>query len=88
MAAFPAKVLRGMRGPGRQGNARVTVRNLQVVKIMLEQDLLLVRGSVPGSKGGCVLVRKAILAPKVRAAQEVDQAELDARARGRGKGRR
>jgi large subunit ribosomal protein L3 len=59
MAAFPAKVLKGMRGPGRMGNTRITVKNLNVVRIDQEKNLLLVEGSVPGAKGSTVLIRKS-----------------------------
>lgn len=60
MAAYPAKVLRGMRGPGQMGNVRVTVKNLKVIRIDAEKNLLLVRGAVPGSKGSTLLIRKSI----------------------------
>jgi large subunit ribosomal protein L3 len=58
-AAFPAKVLRGMRAPGRMGNARVTVKNLTVVRVDAERNLLLVHGAVPGAKGSTLLIRKS-----------------------------
>jgi large subunit ribosomal protein L3 len=57
MAAYPAKVLRGMRGPGQTGNARVTTKNLSVVRVDKEKNLLLVEGSVPGAKGSTLLIR-------------------------------
>lgn len=56
----PSKVLKGMKMPGRMGNDRVTVLNLQVMKCDAENNLLLVKGAVPGSKNGYVLVRPAI----------------------------
>jgi large subunit ribosomal protein L3 len=59
MAAFPAKVLKGMRGPGRMGHTRITVKNLNVVRIDQEKNLLLVEGSVPGAKGSTVLICKS-----------------------------
>jgi len=59
MAAYPAKVLRGMRGPGRTGGARVTTKNLPVVRIDTEKNLLLVRGAVPGANGGMLLIRRS-----------------------------
>ena len=58
-AAYPAKVLRGMRGPGRMGNARVTAKNLTVLRIDVEQHLMLVEGSVPGAPGGILMIRKS-----------------------------
>lgn len=58
-AAYPAKVLRGMRGPGRMGNARVTAKNLTVLRIDAEKNLMLVEGSVPGAPGGILLIRKS-----------------------------
>ena len=60
MAAYPAKVLRGSRGPGQDGNRRVTVKNLKVVRIDAERNLLLVRGAVPGSKGMTLMIRKSL----------------------------
>ncbi len=59
-AAYPAKVLRGMRGPGRMGNARVTAKNLTVLRIDAEKNLMLVEGSVPGAPGGILLIRKSV----------------------------
>jgi large subunit ribosomal protein L3 len=58
-SAFPSRVLKGMRSAGRMGEDRVTVRNLQVVEVLSEENTLLVRGAVPGPKGGYVFVRKA-----------------------------
>jgi len=63
-SATPSKVFRGMRGPGHMGHARVTAKNLTVVRIDAERNLLLVRGSVPGARGGTVLIRKSKLAAK------------------------
>ena len=59
MAAWPSKVHKGTKMPGRMGNERVTVQNLQVVKIDPEKNALLVKGAVPGPKNGDVFVRKA-----------------------------
>jgi len=60
MAAYPAKVMRGTKMPGQQGNCRVTVKNLTVVKIDAEKNLLMVRGAVPGSKGSTLVIRKSL----------------------------
>jgi len=62
--AWPAKVIKGMKMAGQMGNERVTVRNLQVVKVEPDQNLLFVRGSVPGHRDGIVAVRKAVLSTK------------------------
>jgi len=57
-SAYPSRVLKGMRGAGHMGSERVTVRNLEVVRVDAENGLLLVRGAVPGSGGGYVVIRK------------------------------
>jgi large subunit ribosomal protein L3 len=62
--AWPAKVIKGMKMPGQMGNEHVTVRNLQVVKVEPERNLLFVRGSVPGHREGIVRIRKAVLCNK------------------------
>ena len=56
-SATPSRVFKGLRGPGRMGGGRVTQRGLTVVEVMAPRNLLLVRGSVPGPKGGTVEVR-------------------------------
>src|ERR671926_891335 len=56
-AAYPARVFKGLRGPGQMGNERVTQRGLEVVDVRAEENLLLLRGSVPGPKGGTVEIR-------------------------------
>ena len=56
-AAYPARVFKGIRGPGRMGNKRVTQRGLEVVRVDADRNLLLVRGSVPGPREGVVEVR-------------------------------
>ena len=58
--AWPAKVIKGMKMPGRMGNERVTALNLEVVKVDPEQSLLFVRGGVPGANKGMVRVRAAV----------------------------
>ena len=62
--AWPGKVIKGMKMPGQMGSERVTVRNLQVVKVEPEQNLLFIRGSVPGHRDGVVAIRKAVLSLK------------------------
>lgn len=59
MAAFPSKVLRGMRGPGQTGDKRITQKNLEVVRVDEERNLLLVRGGVPGSTGSLLVIRRS-----------------------------
>ena len=56
--SYPAKVFKGMRMAGQMGNKKVTVQNLQVVKILPEHNLLMIKGSIPGSKGSIVLIEK------------------------------
>ncbi len=56
--SYPAKVFKGTRMGGQMGNVRVTVQNLQVIKVIAEHNLLLIKGSVPGSKGSIVLIEK------------------------------
>ncbi|MCI6574357.1 MAG: 50S ribosomal protein L3 [Actinomycetaceae bacterium] len=58
--ATPSRVFRGMRMAGRMGNARVTVQNLTIQAIDSERDLLLVKGAIPGAKGGVVVIRSAV----------------------------
>jgi len=58
-SAFPSRVIKGKRLPGRMGGERVTMKNLKVVAIDAEQSLLVVRGSIPGPVRGFVLVRPA-----------------------------
>jgi large subunit ribosomal protein L3 len=56
-SADPSRVFKGIRGPGQMGNKRVTQRGLEVVDVRPEQNLLIVRGSVPGPKGAVVEIR-------------------------------
>jgi large subunit ribosomal protein L3 len=57
-SADPARVFRGIRGPGQMGAGRVTQRGLEVVDVRSDENLLLVRGSVPGPKGSVVEIRR------------------------------
>jgi large subunit ribosomal protein L3 len=57
-SAWPAKVIKGKKLPGRYGYARQTARNLEIVEIRADQNLMLVKGAVPGSKSGLVSVVK------------------------------
>ncbi len=56
-SATPSRVFKGLRGPGRMGGGRVTQRGLTVVEVIAGQNLMLVRGAVPGPKGSTVEVR-------------------------------
>ena len=58
-SAFPSRVFPGMRAAGHMGDVRVTVKNLKVVKVDAEKNLLLVRGAVPGPPGATLVVRKS-----------------------------
>jgi len=57
-SSWPSRVFKGMRMAGQTGNSRVKVQNLQVVKVYPEQNLLVVKGSIPGAKGSFVIVDK------------------------------
>jgi large subunit ribosomal protein L3 len=59
MATYPARVFKNKKMPGQHGNQRVGVQNLQIVKVMAEENLILVRGGVPGPNGGIVELAKA-----------------------------
>ena len=56
--SYPAKVFKGMRMGGQLGGDRVTVQNLQVLKVIADHNLLLIKGSIPGCKGSIVLIEK------------------------------
>ncbi|MES2109151.1 MAG: 50S ribosomal protein L3 [Bacteroidota bacterium] len=57
-SSWPSRVFKGMRMAGQMGNERVKIQNLQVVKVFAEQNLLVVKGSIPGAKGSIVIVDK------------------------------
>lgn len=59
-SAYPSRTIKGMRMSGRMGNDRVTIKNLKVVVVDAERNLLAVRGSVPGAKGGIVVIRESL----------------------------
>jgi large subunit ribosomal protein L3 len=56
-SATPSRVFKGIRGPGQMGNKRATQKGLEVVQVDAQENLMLVRGSVPGPRGGIVEVR-------------------------------
>lgn len=57
-ASYPAKVFKGMRMAGRMGNDRVKIKNLTVVKIFEDKNLVLLKGAVPGHKGSTIIIEK------------------------------
>jgi len=57
-SSYPSRVWPGMRMGGQMGNEQVTVRNLEIAKVDLENNLLLVKGAVPGPKGGYVVIKQ------------------------------
>jgi len=63
-SAWPSKVAKGKRLPGRYGNERKTLRNLEVVDIRLEDNLILLKGAVPGAKSGLVTINKRKFQPE------------------------
>ena len=58
-SAYPSRVIKGTRSSGHMGDARVTVQNLTVAKVDVENNILMVRGAVPGPNGGLLIVKKA-----------------------------
>jgi len=56
--SYPAKVFKGMRMAGQTGNKQVTVQNLQVIKVIPEHNLIMLKGSIPGSKGSIISIEK------------------------------
>ena len=68
-SSYPSRVVKGMRMGGHMGSARVTVRNLKVIRVDTDNNLLLVEGSVPGGPNAVVIIRKAIAAKAIRVAQ-------------------
>ena len=57
-SSFPSRVLPGMRMAGRMGNSKVNASNLELLKIMAEENLIIVKGSVPGPNGGYVIITR------------------------------
>lgn len=58
-SAWPARVFKGKKLPGRYGNDKITVKNLEIVDIRPEENLVLVKGAIPGANSGIVIVRKS-----------------------------
>jgi large subunit ribosomal protein L3 len=57
-SAYPSRVIRGKKMPGRMGNTRVTVKNLEVVDVRPDENLLVLKGAIPGPRQGLVFIRK------------------------------
>jgi len=57
-ASYPAKVFKGMRMAGQMGNKRVMVENLEILKVLADKNLIVVKGSIPGAKGSTVTIQK------------------------------
>ncbi len=58
-SAFPSRVFKGRKMAGRKGNERITIQNLQIVDVRVDQNLLLIKGSVPGAVNGLLIIKKA-----------------------------
>ncbi len=56
-ASYPARVFKGMRMAGQTGNVRVMIENLQILKVLADRNLIVVRGSIPGAKGSTVILQ-------------------------------
>ena len=63
-SAWPAKVIKGKKMPGQFGNTRKTIRNLEIVDIRPEENLILIKGAIPGSRNGIVEIKKPKIAKK------------------------
>ena len=63
-SAWPAKVFKGTKMPGRMGDEKVTVKNLKIVRIIEDQNLILIRGAVPGGKNGYLVIRESASSAK------------------------
>ncbi len=60
MCEFPGRVFKGKKMPGQMGDKRVTTQNLKIVQIRPEENLILIKGSIPGAKGGIVVIKEAL----------------------------
>jgi len=74
-SAYPSRVFKGMRMGGHMGADRVTVKNLKVVQVDVENDLLMVRGAVPGARGTLLLIRKARAAKQATTPKQTPSAK-------------
>ena len=60
MCEFPGRVFKGKKMPGQMGDKRVTTQNLKIIQVRPEENLILVKGSVPGATGGIVVIKEAL----------------------------
>jgi len=60
MCEFPGRVFKGKKMPGHMGSKRVTTQNLRVMQVRVEENLILIKGSIPGANGGIVMVKEAL----------------------------
>ena len=58
--SFPSKVFKGKKMSGRYGNEQVTIQNLQIIKVDADRNVLLIKGAVPGAKGGLLTIKQAV----------------------------
>jgi large subunit ribosomal protein L3 len=58
-SATPARVIKGRKMPGHMGNRRVTVKGLQIVDVRVDENILLIKGAIPGGKNGTVVIKKS-----------------------------
>jgi len=63
-SAYPSRIFKGKKMPGHMGHERVTVQNLEVVRVDAERNFILVKGAVPGPKGGLVTIKETVKASK------------------------
>ena len=70
---FPGTVMRGMRMPGHMGNVRRTIQNLEVVQVRESENILLVKGAIPGAKGDYVILRESKKRPKKAQAESTEK---------------
>src|SRR5215213_3028134 len=68
-SSFPSRVIKGMRAPGRMGGGRVTIRNLKIAQVDADNNILIVRGAIPGAPKSYVIIRKAVTAKRIKVAQ-------------------
>lgn len=57
-SSYPSRVIKGVRMPGQMGKQRVTVKNLEIIEVQADENVLLVKGAVPGPNGGYIIVRR------------------------------
>ena len=66
MSGGGGKVFKGRRLPGHYGNDRVTVQNLEIVKVMPERNVILIKGAVPGVRGSYLMIKESVKRKKAR----------------------